>query len=379
MAGFLSRSVSITQFRMDDLPADVMATASQLLKQYAFRPIDDTPEMEAHGWVNFDDMLDTAWQNSPPQKGDLICFSLRIDKRRIPPAVLQKELRLALEEEKRRISEHGKTFISRERKRELKAQVTLRLAGKIPPTPLAVQIIWDTDQDVIYVASVNTAALETFSDYFCLTFGKRPQLMGLLPEKAFEAGKDTVSPADFAGNGQADKDPDGVLTILDKEWLTWLLFKTQTDSSVYALPGEKQIVAYVEQNVTTRAGFGEAKETARVAGALSPLKEAVVALSTGKKVVAATLRLESQNETFTVTLRADSQSLYSLRIPFAQRPKDEDDDPDADLLIRHYLISQACWYIDQLAAIYMKLRMDDSAWSREVCRMQEWIRNAVRD
>ena len=49
------------------------------LRQFAFRDIDDLPEMQAYGWVCFEDMLDSEWRTAPPHKGAYLLFSLRLD------------------------------------------------------------------------------------------------------------------------------------------------------------------------------------------------------------------------------------------------------------------------------------------------------------
>ena len=97
---FLKSSTSFTRFRLvDEVPADLWAAIPDKLKQFAFQDIDDIPQERSFGWVNFDDMLDTTWRLSPPEKADYITFSLRLDTRRIPPAVLKKHTRIAVQEE----------------------------------------------------------------------------------------------------------------------------------------------------------------------------------------------------------------------------------------------------------------------------------------
>lgn len=76
---FLKSSTSFTRFRLvDEVPADLWAAIPDKLKQFAFQDIDDIPQERSFGWVNFDDMLDTTWRLSPPEKADYITFSLRL-------------------------------------------------------------------------------------------------------------------------------------------------------------------------------------------------------------------------------------------------------------------------------------------------------------
>ena len=177
---FQKASTSFTRFRIiDDIPADLWASVPEKLRQYAFIDIDDIAEERASGWTNFDDMLDTEWRQSPPEKGDFLTFSLRLDTRRIPPAVLRKHVRLALRDEEERIKELGKKFIGRERKKEIQEQVKLRLMGRFLPIPAEFQVVWNTQTGRVYFASTQTKMIEMFLDLFTRTFELR--LEQLLP------------------------------------------------------------------------------------------------------------------------------------------------------------------------------------------------------
>ena len=177
---FQKASSSFTRFRIiDDIPADLWASIPEKLRQYAFIDIDDIAEERAFGWTSFDDMLDTEWRQAPPEKGDFLTFSLRLDTRRIPPAVLRKHVRLALRDEEERIKELGKKFIGRERKKELQEQVKLRLMGRFLPIPAEFQVVWNTQTGRVYFASTQTKMIETFLDLFTRTFELR--LEQLLP------------------------------------------------------------------------------------------------------------------------------------------------------------------------------------------------------
>ncbi|HJA08843.1 MAG TPA: recombination-associated protein RdgC [Candidatus Mailhella merdigallinarum] len=168
---FLKSSTSFTRFRLvDEVPADLWAAIPDKLKQFAFQDIDDIPQERSFGWVNFDDMLDTTWRLSPPEKADYITFSLRLDTRRIPPAVLKKHTRIAVQEEEARIREQGKKFVGRERKKELAEQVKLRLMSRFLPIPAEFQVVWATRSGRVYLASTQNKVIELFLDYFVRTF-----------------------------------------------------------------------------------------------------------------------------------------------------------------------------------------------------------------
>jgi len=177
---FLKSSTSFTRFRiLDEVPAELWASIPAKLRQFAFLDIDDIAEERAFGWTSFDDMLDTEWRSGPPEKADYITFSLRLDTRRIPPAVLRKHTRIALRAEEERIKELGKKFIARERKKEIAEQVKLRLMGRFLPIPAEFQVVWNTRTNLVYFASTQTKMIEMFLDLFTRSFELR--LEQLLP------------------------------------------------------------------------------------------------------------------------------------------------------------------------------------------------------
>lgn len=168
---FLKATTSFTRFRlMDDVPKELWTAIPDKLKQFAFRDIDDTIDERSWGWTNFDDMLDTQWRLSPPEKGAYLAFSLRLDTRRIPPAVLKKHVRLALAAEEDKLREQGKKYVNRERKLELREQVKQRLMAKTLPIPAEFAVVWATDTNNIYVGATQEKVLDLFQEHFELTF-----------------------------------------------------------------------------------------------------------------------------------------------------------------------------------------------------------------
>ncbi len=203
--GFLNAGCSFTRFRIvDPVPAELWGQIPQKLKQFAFRDIDEIPEERSFGWTSFEDMLDTKWLTAPPEKGAYLAFSLRLDTRRVPAGVLKKHLSLALRSEKERIKEQGKTFISRERKKELKEQVHLRLMSRFLPIPSEFNVIWATDNNTIWFASTQGKMVDMFMEYFTQTFDLHLEQMtpfGLalsLLDESEAARLDILEPTSFA-------------------------------------------------------------------------------------------------------------------------------------------------------------------------------------
>lgn len=171
MGTIVSSSISFTRFRIiDPIPSELLTQIPDKLRQFAFRDIDDLPEMQAYGWVCFEDMLDTEWRTAPPQKGNYVTFSLRLDTRRIPLAIIKKQLSLALKAEKEKMEAQGKKFISRERKKDLKEQVLLRLRQRFLPTPAEFNVVWEPDRNEVWFASTQGKMIDLFMEAFLNSF-----------------------------------------------------------------------------------------------------------------------------------------------------------------------------------------------------------------
>ena len=169
--GFLNASSSFTRFSIvDPVPEQLWADIPDLLKKGALLDIDELPEMEAKGWTCFDDYLDTQWVTASPHKGEYLPFTLRIDTRRIPAGVIRKHVTLALKKEKLANLAQGKTYISKERKKEIKEQVTLRLRQRFLPVPAEINVVWSIRKNEVWLASVQNKVIELFMQLFLDTF-----------------------------------------------------------------------------------------------------------------------------------------------------------------------------------------------------------------
>ncbi|MDL2266703.1 recombination-associated protein RdgC [Desulfovibrio sp. OttesenSCG-928-G15] len=200
---FLKTSTSFTRYRITDpVASSLWAEVPDRLRKNSFTDIDELPEERSFGWTSFEDMLDTSFALAPVEKGEYLAFCLRLDTRRVPPAVVKKHLALALRKEEAQLREMGKKFVSRERKKELKEQVMLRLRMRFLPIPAEFQVIWNTAESRVYFASTQQKMLDMFEELFIKTFE-----LHLTPITPYELAAlhradvkelDTLEPTQFA-------------------------------------------------------------------------------------------------------------------------------------------------------------------------------------
>lgn len=169
--GFLSGSVGFTRYHIvSDIPESLWSEVPDRLERHAFRDIDDNADERSWGWTSFEDFLDTRFAGAPPQKGEFICFALRLDTRRISPAVFKKHYRLAEKDALAKAREAGRKFISREQKQEIKDRVRLSLMARTLPIPAVFEIVWNISHGRVYLNSTQTKLRDLFEDHFTQTF-----------------------------------------------------------------------------------------------------------------------------------------------------------------------------------------------------------------
>jgi DNA recombination-dependent growth factor C len=168
---FLNSSTSFTRFRITDpVPASIWTEVADRLRRNCFTDIDELPEERSFGWTSFEDMLDVTFTANPIEKGIYLAFCLRLDTRRVPPSVIKKHLALALRKEEAQNREMGKKFVSRERKKELREQVMLRLRMRFLPIPAEFPVVWNTAESLVYFSSTQQKMLDLFEELFVKTF-----------------------------------------------------------------------------------------------------------------------------------------------------------------------------------------------------------------
>lgn len=159
--------------------------------------------------------------------------------------------------------------------------------------------------------------------------------------------------------------------ILGEEFLTWLWYKSDIDPSFFKDRNGETFQVYVEKKIVVQGGNGETKETASVSGSLSPLREARFGLGTGKKVSRAFLRLEKNDLCWQFSTSANDFNFQGLRLPKVGE-KDQDDDPDALILEKVYLVEECLRLFDSIFEQFVTLRFSDN-WQSEVEAVRTWM------
>ncbi len=164
----LSASVSITRYKVEGrLEAPVLKTVAAGLNKNAISEIDDQSVDKAIGWTSFEKPYQPDFGGSAFVYGNYLLFSLRIDRKSLPPKVVKKHVVI---ESARLLAESGRPYLSRNEKERIQDHVVDRLNAKVPATPNIYDIIWNYEDSILWFFSNLKAANEVLETLFLRSF-----------------------------------------------------------------------------------------------------------------------------------------------------------------------------------------------------------------
>jgi recombination associated protein RdgC len=156
-------------FVRGQLPADFKKTAPDRIRLRAFAPLEPDAEVEESlGWAVVSSPLDLELDHEKVFFGSYVNLALRIDRYRLPPALVQAHFQEACREA---LVKGKREALSKADKKELLARVSLRLKKRVLPSMIAFDFSWNLDTMVAYFWSQSAKAIERLSAHFETTFG----------------------------------------------------------------------------------------------------------------------------------------------------------------------------------------------------------------
>ena len=164
----LSSSVSITRYKVEGrIESPVLETVAAALKNNAISEIEDPTVEKSVGWTSFENPYQPNFEGSSFAYGNYMVFSLRIDRKTVPPKVLRKHMVI---ESQKRLLDSGRPYLSRSEKERIKDIVMDRLTAAVPATPNVHDIIWNYEDAVLWFFSNLKAANEELETLFIHSF-----------------------------------------------------------------------------------------------------------------------------------------------------------------------------------------------------------------
>lgn len=183
--GFTSRSVSMMRYRVKgEIEGSFWDAVDDGVRKGAFKSIDSPGDEVGMGWTSLEDFTEADFKGSSYVRTNYVALSLRIDTARVPPRVLEIQVKM---ESRRLMEEIGKQRLSSGQRRELKERIKETLKRQMFPSIQVHDVIWDTAKGIVYFASHAAKARERFEDHFKKCFG-----LALIPLLAYIRGEELL-------------------------------------------------------------------------------------------------------------------------------------------------------------------------------------------
>ena len=182
--GILSSTVSMTRYMVKGrLDEPIIESIIKGLKKYTISDIDSEASEKSLGWTSFETPYSPDFDNSSFLFGTYLVFSLRVDRKSIPPKIINKHVAI---EKERRLAKSGRRFISSGERKMIKEQVLHSLCLRVPATPNVYDLIWNYEENKLWFFSSLKSANEDLEDLFSQSFNL--SLIRLFPYTAAELG-----------------------------------------------------------------------------------------------------------------------------------------------------------------------------------------------
>jgi DNA recombination-dependent growth factor C len=167
--GFLKGTASFVRFSVEgELPENTLDFIADRIISFSFQDIDDTYDEYSIGWVSILNMFDSQFEYGSYAAGDYITLTLRIDERKVSPAILKKFVQ---KEEERVKKEKELPKLSRSVKVQIKDRIRTELLRKSIPIPSTYELCWSIADATVLFFSTNKKAQALLEDYFKESFG----------------------------------------------------------------------------------------------------------------------------------------------------------------------------------------------------------------
>ncbi|MGV8059277.1 MAG: recombination-associated protein RdgC [Smithellaceae bacterium] len=356
--GLLKGNFSFARFHVEgQLPKEFFNFVNNRIKANSFRDSPKSTEEKRLGWVSVTDILDADFESANYALGDYLIFSLRIDRKMIPPKLMKIKV---MEEERQYLLQSGKTRINKQISAGIKDKVKLDLLARLDPVPSFYDVCWALGQNTIYFSSLSDKVADDFVDLFKKTFSL--SLTRLFPQDNQEIKKKIAE--------SAIKQEDA--SLIGREFMTWLWYKSEERNGRISLSQGDEVELNFLKRIALEAGEGEYSQGVVCHGIHAELTEGKEAIRQGKKVKEAVIKLIYNQNEWEFTLKADSFYFQSLKLPIAEWQEAEED-PSGKMLERIYLIENAAKTIDQLYDSFLTIRYSPQWDEKEVNLLAKWL------
>ncbi|SEA24541.1 Putative exonuclease, RdgC [Desulfuromusa kysingii] len=385
--GFLATSASICYFQVTGTldPQTKLQELADKLTAEGFRSIEQSADELATGWVELDNYDSSEFSSSQQCWRDhYLCFSLRQDRRRIPAALLKRQIVRLCD----KFLEENPTlnYVPKGEKEQIRDQARTSLLARTLPTPSFYDVVWDTDQQLLRFCSLGQNTIDSFQGLFHQTFpGLRLQIFHPLARAIQVLPEQLRDSLQQANKSQTENVLEQIEANrwLGTDFLQWLFYRTLNSDSRYQVTTEGPLLekqpftAFLDNRLVLVGGGQEGVQKIVVAGPQDQYREVRAALQQGKQIEEATIHLQqNEDDCWKLTLKGERFQFGSYRTPMIRPDKDPNDDPQAEAEAAFFTkiasIEEGEQMFNSLLKSFLELRLGEQ-WAAEQAAILTWL------
>jgi hypothetical protein len=385
--GFLASSASICYFQVSGTfdPATKRKDLPEQLEADGFCSIENSAEELSIGWVRINDYDscdftadDFCWRDH------YLCFSLRQDRRRVPAALLKREV--ARLSDQYLADKPTLKYVPKNEKENIRDTARSLLLVRTLPSPSCYDVVWDTERQMIRFCALSQTVIDSFQSLFQQSFpGLSLALIHPLARATEILPQDFQEPLKEANQAQTDSALEQIEANrwLGNDFLLWLFYRTLNSDSGYKITCDGPLLdnqpftAYIDNRLLLVGGGQEGIQKIVVAGPQDQYQEVKTALAQGKQVEEATIFfLQGEENGWKLTLKGERFQFGGYKTPMIKPEQDPSDNPEieaqAAFMTKLRSVEEGEQMLNSLLKTFLELRLGKT-WASEYGAMQNWL------
>jgi hypothetical protein len=336
------------------------------------------------GWIAADHILDTHFDLAKNIVNDTLHFALRVDSQKVPADLLRAYTAVELEG---LAAGNPSGHPSARQKREARDSARERLEKEAADGRFlqrkSYEVLWDARSNELLFGTTGVTATDRLHALFQKTFersfeplsaGRQAYLLAELREQTRNV--EDAAPSVFHPGAEKPIvawDPDETSrNFLGNEFLLWLWHVVDAHSDTIRLSDDSEATVMFARSLALECPRGQTGKESISSDMPSRLPEARRAIQAGKLPRKAGLTLVRHDNTYELSLQAETLALSGVKLP----TPDEADDR-ARLEERINLLRSLLETVDLLYDAFGRVRAT-SAWSKELAKIQKWLHDEER-
>lgn len=160
--------------------------------------------------------------------------------------------------------------------------------------------------------------------------------------------------------------------FIGHEFLTWLWFVIENQPRELTQATSQELDLNIGNRIMLINQLNEGVESITIKGDDAGLEEGLLALRKGAVVVELNLNYSCDELKWQFTLKGESLNVSNLKCPDTQPPESEQD-TEATVLEKTYLLEKVLTFIDRLFAYFVRLRISNQWSAKTVPQIKQWI------